>query len=240
MNTEKRKAKTKKLLEAGALWLIGAYVLFMPMGTLPGLPTWAYSALDVGGTIVTLLFAVEYCARIWVAERKRDYVLSFWGILDFVAIWPAVMALIFPVPGVEELRGLRLLRLFQVAKSVRYNRAAARFAEAIRDSKEEMVMFAAATGILLYLASVGIYYFEHQAQPDVFKSVFHALWWAVVTLTAVGYGDVYPITTGGRIFTCFVVLIGLAVVATPAGIIARALSKANAQEGGWSDRRGRW
>ena len=227
MNRRKRRAT--ELVEVGALWLIGAYVLFMPMETLPGLPTWAYSALAIGGTTATLLFAVEYCARVWLAERKRDYVMSFWGIVDFVAIWPA---LILPITGMEELRGLRLLRLFRVAKWVRYSRAAARFAEAIRDSKEEMVIFAVATAILLYLSSVGIYYFEHEAQPDVFKSVFHALWWAVATLTTVGYGDMYPITTGGRIFASLVVLLGLAIVATPTGIIASALSRSKTEEDG--------
>jgi voltage-gated potassium channel len=69
------------------------------------------------------------------------------------------------------------------------------------------------------LAAVGIYYFENESQPESFKSVFHSLWWAVATLTTVGYGDVYPITTGGRIFTFFVLVIGLGIVAVPAGLV---------------------
>ena len=73
---------------------------------------------------------------------------------------------------------------------------------------------------------MGIYYFEHDAQPDTFKSVFHSLWWAVTTLTTVGYGDVYPITAGGRIFASLIVLLSLGVVAAPAGIIAAALTQA--------------
>ncbi len=73
---------------------------------------------------------------------------------------------------------------------------------------------------------MGIYYFEHQAQPEEFASIFHSLWWAVATLTTVGYGDVYPITTGGRIFTFVVLLIGLGIVAVPAGLLASALAKA--------------
>jgi voltage-gated potassium channel len=80
--------------------------------------------------------------------------------------------------------------------------------------------------ILLFLAAVGIYYFENQAQPERFRSVFHSLWWAVATLTTVGYGDVYPITAGGRIFTFFVLLIGLGIVSVPAGLVSSALSKA--------------
>ena len=85
--------------------------------------------------------------------------------------------------------------------------------------------------ILLYLSAVGIYFFENQAQPEQFKSVFHCLWWAVTTLTTVGYGDVFPITAGGRIFTFFVLMVGLGIVAVPAGLVASALSQARREDG---------
>jgi voltage-gated potassium channel len=75
------------------------------------------------------------------------------------------------------------------------------------------------------LSAVGIYYFENPAQPDVFASIFHSLWWAVATLTTVGYGDIYPITKGGKIFTSIMLFIGLGFVAVPAGLIAAALTK---------------
>ncbi len=84
--------------------------------------------------------------------------------------------------------------------------------------------------ILLYTSGVGIYYFEHEAQPDQFKSVFHSLWWAITTLTTVGYGDMYPITTGGKLFTFFVLMIGIGIVAVPTGLVAFALSKAREDE----------
>ena len=80
--------------------------------------------------------------------------------------------------------------------------------------------------ILLFIVSAGIYFFENQAQPEVFKSIFHSSWWSIVTLTTVGYGDVYPITLGGKIFTFFVLIIGVGVVTIPAGLIATALAKA--------------
>ena len=82
------------------------------------------------------------------------------------------------------------------------------------------------TLMLIYFTAVGIYYFENEAQPEHFSSVFSSLWWSIVTLTTVGYGDVYPITVGGRIFTFFMLLIGLGIVAIPTGIISSSLTKA--------------
>ena len=123
-----------------------------------------------------------------------------------------------------------MLRLFRIFKLARYSIAVRRFHRAILIAKEEIVLFFFVTVILLYLSAVGIYYFENQAQPEEFKSVFHSLWWSVVTLTTLGYGDVYPITTGGRIFTFVVLLIGLGIVSVPAGIVSAALSKARELE----------
>ena len=84
--------------------------------------------------------------------------------------------------------------------------------------------------ILIFLSAVGIYYFKHDSQPELFASVFHSLWWAFVTLTTVGYGDVYPITLGGRIFTVFVLFVGLGLVAAPTGLLASALAQARKEE----------
>ena len=84
--------------------------------------------------------------------------------------------------------------------------------------------------LLLYFAAVGIYYFENEAQPEHFASIFHSLWWSVETLTTVGYGDIAPVTVGGKIFTLFILLIGLGIVSVPAGLVASALGKARAME----------
>ena len=83
---------------------------------------------------------------------------------------------------------------------------------------------------LLFLSSVGIYYFENPAQPEVFQSIFHSMWWAVATLTTVGYGDIYPITVGGKMFTAIMLFIGLGIVAVPTGLISSALTKTRKAE----------
>ena len=109
---------------------------------------------------------------------------------------------------------------------MRYNKALNRFSIAAKIVKEEVVLFLIVTSIFIYLASAGIYFFENEAQPEIFSSVLHSGWWAVVTLTTVGYGDVFPITIGGKIFTFFILLVGVGIVTIPAGLVASALSKA--------------
>ena len=105
-----------------------------------------------------------------------------------------------------------------------------RFHQAFLIAKEEIVLFLGVALMVIYFAAVGAYFFEHEAQPEAFASVFHSLWWAVVTLTTVGYGDVYPVTLGGRIFTFFVLIAGLGIVSVPAGLMASALAQARAME----------
>ena len=152
---------------------------------------------------------------------------SFLGVIDFVAILPFYLSL-----GIDlrSIRAFRLLRLFRLFKLACYSRAIRRFHLAFLIAREEVILFLVVTVILLYLAAVGIHHFEYEAQPEVFTSLFHSLWWAVTTLTTVGYGDTYPVTVGGRVFTFFILLIGLGVVSVPAGLVASALSKARQME----------
>lgn len=168
------------------------------------------------------VFTIEYILRIYVADSKPRFIFSFFGIIDFLAILPFYLS--FGI-DLRSLRALRFLRLFRILKLVRYNRAMIHFTTAIKSAKEEILLFLFITLILIYFSSVGIYYFENEAQPDNFSSVFDSLWWAIVTLTTVGYGDVYPITVGGKVFTFFILLIGLGIVAIPTGIISSALTK---------------
>jgi voltage-gated potassium channel len=113
---------------------------------------------------------------------------------------------------------------------LRYSKAISRLGSAFIEVKSELIIFLILTLFLIFLSSVGIYYFENPAQPEQFTSVFHCIWWAVATLTTVGYGDVYPITVGGKIFTFLILMIGLGIVALPAGLFASALTTALEKE----------
>jgi voltage-gated potassium channel len=200
--------------------------------TLPGLSDSAQYWLRAFEIFSVLIFSAEYVLRVYVATPRSRYIFSFFGIVDIAAILPFYIGMVYIGMDVDlrSIRIFRLLRLFRIFKLARYSAAVRRFHVALRIAKEEIVLFLGATLILLYLAAVGIYYFESEAQPEHFGSVFHSLWWAVVTLTTVGYGDVYPITVGGRIFTFGILLIGLGVISMPAGLVASALTKARRLE----------
>ncbi len=207
--------------------LILLSLITFSIDTLPHLSATTQAWLRGIEVFCVIVFTIEYVLRVVVSTPRLAYVFSFFGIVDLVSILPFYLAV-----GVDlrSIRAFRMLRLFRLFKLARYSSAIRRFHVAISIAKEELVLFLCVTLILLYVSAVGIYYFENEAQPEQFASVFHSLWWAVTTLTTVGYGDTYPITVGGRIFTFFILLIGLGVFSVPAGLIASAIAKARQME----------
>ena len=176
------------------------------------------------------IFNFEYILRYLVAERKTKFVFSFWGIIDLLAILPFYLVSLGFTYNFIMLRAFRLLRLVRILKLGRYSKSLSRMTLAIKIARYDLLLALATTAIMLLVASFGIYQFENPAQPDKFSSVFESLWWALATLTTVGYGDIYPITLGGRIFTGVILMIGLGIVALPAGIIASSLTEARKQQ----------
>lgn len=178
-------------------------------------------------TFSIFVFTIEYLTRLILTRPSRKYLFSFFGVIDLVSILPFYVGL-----GTDwgSLRAFRLLRLFRIFKLARYNAAAQRFQRAFMLAREELILFGTTCCVLLYVSGVGIYFLEHDAQPKVFRSIFDGLWWALETLTTVGYGDVAPITAGGRSFTFIVLLIGLGIIAVPVGLLASALSSVRAEE----------
>lgn len=191
--------------------------------TLPDLSENLKNWLRYFETFSIIVFTLEYALRIWLSKKPLSYIFSFYGIIDLLAIIPFYTSMILDL---RFLRAFRMLRVFRALKIVRFTKAMDRFRLAFKIMKEEFILFMACSLILLFITSAGIYYFESVAQPQIFKSIFHSAWWSIVTLTTVGYGDVYPVTTGGRIFTSFVLVIGVGVVGTTSGLISSALSKA--------------
>ena len=208
--------------------LIVLSAISVAIETVPGLPDWLSRVLAVEEQVILLIFSIEYLLRLWSSERPQAYAVSFFGIIDLAAILPS---LLLAGTDLRSVRVLRLLRLVRLLKLTRYMAAADRLAAAFRSIRDDLLMFTLVSALVLYLCAAGIWVFEHEAQPDAFASIPHSLWWAIATLSTVGYGDVYPVTALGKMFTGIVLLIGLGVVAVPAGLLASALSTARRRGG---------
>ena len=200
--------------------LIFASGVAISVETLPNLPDWASRGLMAFELAVLLIFAGEYIVRVVCATRPLRYVLSFWGIVDLLSCLPLV-ALVSP--ELAAIRALRLLRLIRLLKLLHTNAALKRLELALRSIRGELAVFAVLAFIVLYIAGVGIFIFEHEAQPEAFSSIPISLWWAIVSFTTVGYGDIYPITAAGRMFTAALLFVGLGVIAVPTALISAAL-----------------
>lgn len=230
-----RRAKIIQLLDgthpgdsrAVALALNGLILLSaiaIAVETMPTLSDQAHRLLGIFEIVVLVIFALEYGTRVICAPRPLRYIFSFWGLIDLLAILPLLALL---QPQWTAVRVLRLLRLIRLLKLFRTSRALDRMARAFQAVKGELTVFGVLAGMMLYVSAVGIYVFEHPVQPEAFSSIPMSLWWAVASLTTVGYGDLVPITLGGRLFTTLVLFIGLGIVAGPAAIITTALLEAD-------------
>ncbi|VAX24839.1 Potassium voltage-gated channel subfamily KQT; possible potassium channel, VIC family [hydrothermal vent metagenome] len=176
------------------------------------------------------IFTTEYILRVWgctVDERyshpikgRIRFMLTPMAMIDLLAVAPFFLS--FFVTDLRFVRVLRLLRIFRVVKLVRYSKALHTFAVVAKDKKEELIIVGALGAILIFLASTLMYFVEHEAQPVVFASIPHAMWWAVSTLTTVGYGDVTPITGLGKVLGAVISIIGIGMFALPAGILGSA------------------
>jgi len=207
--------------------LIAASCIAIAVETVPGLPDWARRGLIRVEIAILVIFAAEYAVRVVGARRPLRYMVSFWGIIDLLSWLPLLVAL---DPEWLALRALRLMRLMRVLKLLHANPALSRLQRALARSRGELAVFAMLGAVVLYIAAVGIYVFEHPAQPEVFSSIPKSAWWAVVSFTTVGYGDMYPVTAGGRVFTALVLFVGLGVIAVPTAVITSALISLQRQE----------
>lgn len=176
--------------------------------------------------VFLVLFTVEYILRIYVAPVKKEFIFSFFGIIDLLAILPSLVL----IPGFRVLRVLRFLRIFRIFKATRFILAVDRMIEALGEVKRELLALVILSALFVYLAACGIWYFERIEQPEAFGSIPDAMWWAIVTLTTIGYGDVYPTTPGGKIFTAVVALVGVGLIAIPSGLLASVLTEARVEE----------
>lgn len=236
-NLEKLRGKIVTLLDKNRKFdlfiqfLIVVSLTSFSIETLPGLPDIDKKVLSYIESVTIIAFTLEYALRILTYKKRLKFIFSWWGLVDLVAILPYYL-LNFLGFGIDlrAVRVLRLLRLVRVLKIFRNSAALKRMHRAFVLARDELLLFGGMSLVILYLAAVGIYYCENTAQPDNFSSIPHSLWWAIATLTTVGYGDVYPVTAWGKIWTGVVVMVGLGFIAMPASVMTAALSQARREE----------
>lgn len=179
--------------------------------------------------ITVVIFCIDYVLRLWTAKYTypetsealsiRRYVFSFTGIVDLLSFLPYFLPIFFP-SGAVAFRMLRIMRVFRLFRINAYYDSFKLITEVLSSKKQQLFSSVFTILILMLASSLCMYSLEHEAQPEVFSNAFSGIWWAASTLLTVGYGDIYPITTLGKMFGIFITFLGVGMVAIPTGIIS--------------------
>jgi len=188
-----------------------------------------------------VLFTIEYGLRVWTCncderfarpiQGRLRFILTPLALVDLMAILPFYLPMFISL-DLRFLRAIRLLRVFRLLKMGRYSNALKTMGDVFRGKKEDLVIMVSAVLVLLVIASSLMYSVENEAQPDAFSSIPAAMWWAVSALTTVGYGDVCPVTTVGKVLGAVISVLGIGLFALPAGILASGFSEEIAKRRG--------
>jgi len=181
------------------------------------------------------IFTIEYLLRLWTCTINKNfrnsvtgrikYTLTPFAIIDLLAILPFYLPMIIPL-DLRFIRAVRLFRLFRLFKMSRYSKAVFTLKKVLKDKKEELILVIFVVLLLLIIFSSLMYFIEKEAQPEAFSNIPEAMWWGIITLTTVGYGDVYPITPLGKILGALIAFLGIGMFALPAGILSSGLAEA--------------
>lgn len=211
-----------KAFDVALILAICASVIVVILSTLPSADREPYRTIFIVlEWTFTALFTAEYLVRLIIVRRPLRYAFSFFGIIDFLAILPAFIGLI--IPGGERLlvvRTLRLLRIFRVFKLARYLTEAQALRRALIISRHKIAVFITTVLIIVLIASALMHIVEGNAGNEAFNSMPSAIYWAIITMTTVGYGDITPITGIGKATTAVLVLLGYSMIIIPTGILS--------------------
>lgn len=179
--------------------------------------------------ITVAFFALDYCLRLWTAKFLRPslsepkavlrYIFSFSGLVDLLSFLPYYLPVFFP-SGAVAFRMFRVARVFRLFRVNAYYDSLGVITEVISSKRQQLFSSVFILLVLMLASSLCMYSLEHEAQPQVFTNAFSGIWWSVSTLLTIGYGDIYPVTTMGKIFSIFITFLGVGMVAIPTGIIS--------------------
>lgn len=218
-----------RLYDISMITLIFLNVVAVILETEPTISDQYSSMLEIFELFSVITFTIEYLLRLWtctVSDRFHSpilgrirYAVTPLAFVDLLSILPFYLPMILPI-DLRFVRALRLLRLLRLFKSARYSDSLDTLGNVLKAKKEQLIVTAFATSILVVFASSMMYFIEFDAQPKAFSSIPATMWWAVATLTTVGYGDIYPITPLGKFLGSLIAILGIGLFALPTGIIA--------------------
>lgn len=183
--------------------------------------------LDISEWIITILFSIEYLARIITVKSPRKYIFSFYGIIDLLSTIPKYLSLfILGAHSLVVIRALRLLRVFRILKLTRFIGESANFGKALRQSRAKIAVFITFVIVLCIILGSVMYLIENDKESG-FTSIPRSVYWAIVTLTTVGYGDIAPITALGQFIASLIMILGYGIIAIPTGIISSEMTRAD-------------
>jgi len=209
--------------------IIGVNLVFVLIDTMDSRPTNVAVASRIVEVSSVIIFSMDYLARLITAifrypqmgpvKARLRYLVTGLAIIDLLSILPFYLPMLLPV-DLRVLRVLRLVRLIRVFKLGRHSSGLARVGRVLRSSASSLISSMSVVILLMLVAAVLEYYVESDAQPEQFTSAFSALWWAVSTITTVGYGDIVPVTILGKLLAAVIELLGVGLVAIPTGILS--------------------
>lgn len=214
-----------RIFDVVLLWLIGISVLTVILESVEELrPTFGNSLVLVEWAF-TLIFTVEYLLRLWVVRRRWRYAASFFGLVDLISILPSWLELVVPdAHYFLALRVLRLMRMFRILRMAGHVEEAAVLVAALNASKRKIIVFFVSILSLVCVEGTIMYVLERGTNSG-FSNIPQSIYWAIVTITTVGYGDISPLTIAGKVMASIIMLTGFAIIAVPTGIVTSELNR---------------
>jgi len=214
-----------RIFDVVLLWLIGISVLTVILESVEELrPTFGNSLVLVEWAF-TLIFTVEYLLRLWVVRRRWRYAASFFGLVDLISILPSWLELVVPdAHYFLALRVLRLMRMFRILRMAGHVEEAAVLVAALNASRRKIIVFFVSILSLVCVEGTIMYVLERGTNSG-FSNIPQSIYWAIVTITTVGYGDISPVTIAGKVMASIIMLTGFAIIAVPTGIVTSELNR---------------
>ncbi len=221
--------KAGRAFDIALLWSILISVFLTIIDSIPYLNLHFRSEFYFVEWIFTILFTIEYILRIYSSEKPLKYIFSFWGLIDLLAILPTFLSIFFyKYHYLFVVRILRLLRVFRVLKLVRFNRESRALVRSLKASSYKIGIFMLTVFAIVVLMGTLMYVVE--GEQNGFTSIPQSIYWAIITITTVGYGDIVPHTVLGKLIASFSMMIGYAIIAVPTGIVTVEMSKSNTKK----------